>query len=171
MKKFSRRAFGSTFTKGLSGMVLLGSSAAACNSKTVQAKTTATKPAKKLGIALVGLGSYSTRQLGPSLLETAYCHLTGIVTGTPEKEKIWANKYNIAQEHIYNYNNFDNIINDDAIDIVYVVLPNSMHADFSIRAAKAGKHVICEKPMAVSTEECQAIICLLYTSPSPRDRG
>ncbi len=139
-------------------MVLLGGTAAACSSKTVQAKTVVKQSRKKLGIALVGLGSYSTYQLAPGLLETEYCKLAGIVTGTPEKEQIWADKYNISKEHIYNYNNFDNIINDDAIDIVYVVLPNSMHADFSIRAAKAGKHVICEKPMAVSTEECQAII-------------
>jgi len=139
-------------------MVLLGGTAAACSSKTVQAKTVVKQSRKKLGIALVGLGSYSTYQLAPGLLETEYCKLAGIVTGTPEKEQIWADKYNLPKEHIYNYNNFDNIINDDAIDIVYVVLPNSMHADFSIRAAKAGKHVICEKPMAVSTEECQAII-------------
>ena len=139
-------------------MVLLSGTASACNSKTVQAKTTAIKPSEKLGIALVGLGSYSTHQLAPGLLETDYCRLSAIVTGTPEKEQIWADKYQLSKEHIYNYNNFDNIINDDAIDIVYVVLPNSMHADFCIRAAKAGKHVICEKPMAVSTEECRAII-------------
>ncbi len=68
------------------------------------------------------------------------------------------NKYNIPRENVYNYENFDEIVNNDAINIVYVVLPNSMHADFSIRAAKAGKHVICEKPMAVSVAECDAII-------------
>lgn len=111
-----------------------------------------------LGIALVGLGSYSTNQLAPSLLETEHCHLAGIVTGTPSKETKWANKYNIPQSNIYNYDNFDNISENEDIDIVYVVLPNSMHAEFSIRAAKAGKHVICEKPMAVSVEECDAII-------------
>ena len=113
---------------------------------------------QKLGIALVGLGSYSEYQLAPSLQETQYCQLTGIVTGTPAKAKTWAEKYDLPQENIYNYENFDEIANNDAIDIVYVVLPNSMHAEFSIRAAKAGKHVICEKPMAVSVEECDAII-------------
>jgi glucose-fructose oxidoreductase len=67
-------------------------------------------------------------------------------------------EYNIPKANVYNYENFDEIAKNDAIDIVYVVLPNSMHAEFCIRAAKAGKHVICEKPMAVSVAECDAII-------------
>ncbi len=157
MKKLSRRDFNSTLTKGLGSFALLGSTTAACSQPTTAA-TVVNKDQKKLGIALVGLGSYSTHQLAPALLETDYCRLAAIVTGTPEKEQVWANKYQLPKEHIYNYNNFDTIINDTAVDIVYVVLPNSMHADFCIRAAKAGKHVICEKPMAINTEECQAII-------------
>ncbi|WP_235297399.1 Gfo/Idh/MocA family protein [Portibacter marinus] len=113
---------------------------------------------KGLGIALVGLGSYSSGQLAPALQETSECHLAGIVTGTPAKEKQWAQQYDIPQKNIYNYQNFDDIKDNDDIDIVYVVLPNAMHAEFSIRAAKAGKHVICEKPMAMNVEECDAII-------------
>jgi len=112
----------------------------------------------KLGIALVGLGGYSTYQLGPALLETKHCYLAGIVTGTPAKEKVWPAKYNIPDKNIYNYNNFDNIAGNPDIDIVYVVLPIALHKEFTIRAAKAGKHVICEKPMAVSTAECQEMI-------------
>ncbi|WP_179006543.1 Gfo/Idh/MocA family protein [Winogradskyella forsetii] len=110
---------------------------------------------EKLGIALVGLGSYSKGQLAPALLETKHCYLAGIVTGTKEKESIWAEKYNIKKENIYNY---DDIIHNDDIDIIYVVLPNSMHAEFTIRAANAGKHVICEKPMATSVEDCKKMI-------------
>jgi glucose-fructose oxidoreductase len=113
---------------------------------------------EKLGIALVGLGRYSTYQLAPALLDTEYCHLAGIVTGTPEKEDIWSKKYNIPTTNIYNYENFDSIKDNPDIDIVYVVLPNAMHADFCIRAANAGKHVICEKPMAMNVEECDAIM-------------
>ncbi|MFI1743526.1 Gfo/Idh/MocA family protein [Thalassobellus sediminis] len=113
---------------------------------------------KKLGIALVGLGNYSKGQLGPALLETEHCYLAGIVTGTKEKESIWADTYNIKKENIYNYDNFDTIATNDDIDIVYVVLPNSMHAEFTIRAAKAGKHVICEKPMATSVKDCEKMI-------------
>lgn len=116
------------------------------------------KSDKKLGVALVGLGSYSEYQLAPALQNAKHCYLAGIVTGTPAKEVAWSEKYGIAKSHIYNYENFDTIANNKDIDIVYVVLPNSMHADFSIRAARAGKHVICEKPMAMNVEECDAII-------------
>ena len=113
---------------------------------------------KKLGVALVGLGNYSTRQLAPALLQTNLCQLKGIVTGSPEKAEKWAKEYNIPKENIYNYANFDYIKNNKDIDIVYVVLPNSMHAEFTIRAAKARKHVICEKPMAMNVQECRAMI-------------
>lgn len=113
---------------------------------------------KKLGVALVGLGSYSTYQLAPALQDTQHCYLAGVVTGTPVKEKQWADKYGISTDNIYNYDNFDAIADNDDIDIVYVVLPNAMHAEFCIRAAKAGKHVICEKPMAISVKECDDII-------------
>lgn len=67
------------------------------------------KPKDKLGIALVGLGSYSTYELAPALQETKNCYLAGIVTRTPAKEKIWADEYNIPQKNIYNYKNFDGI--------------------------------------------------------------
>jgi hypothetical protein len=104
---------------------------------------------KELGVALVGLGKYSTEQLAPALQETSRCKLKGIVTGTPEKAQEWKRKYNLSEKNIYNYENFDTIKDNPDIDVVYVVLPNSMHAEYTIRAAKAGKHVICEKPMAV----------------------
>jgi len=113
---------------------------------------------KKLGVALVGLGYYSTDVLAPALQETKNCYLAGIVTGTPAKEKIWMEKYNIPRQNVYNYQTFDRIADNDAIDIIYVVLPNSMHAEYTIRAAEAGKHVICEKPMALSVAECQSMI-------------
>ncbi len=116
------------------------------------------KPAKKLGVALVGLGGYSTGQLGPALQETKYCALTGVVTGTPAKEKKWADQYGIPQKNIYNYKNFDTMADNPDIDIIYVVLPNAMHAEYTIRAAQAGKHVICEKPMAMNVAECRQMI-------------
>tara|TARA_R110002051_G_scaffold165130_2_gene235920 strand:+ start:41466 stop:42602 length:1137 start_codon:yes stop_codon:yes gene_type:complete len=151
MKHITRRTFNSLTTKGLLGSTLLGSI------PFVKGFTAGQKN-KKLGIALVGLGSYSTYQLAPSLLETEYCYLAGIVTGAKEKEALWQEKYNIPNKNVYKYDNFDTIVNNEEIDVVYVVLPNSMHADFCIRAAKAGKHVICEKPMAISVAECDAII-------------
>jgi predicted dehydrogenase len=113
---------------------------------------------KKLGVALVGLGNYSNYELAPALKETSLCYLSGIVTGTPAKAERWKNLYNIPEKNIYNYQNFDEIVDNKSIDIVYVVLPNSMHYEFVIRAAKAGKHVFCEKPMALSVKECDEMI-------------
>ncbi|MFY0653580.1 MAG: Gfo/Idh/MocA family oxidoreductase [Cyclobacteriaceae bacterium] len=113
---------------------------------------------KKLGVALVGLGNYAGGQLAPALLETQNCYLAGIVTGTKSKEEEWMKKYNIPKENVYNYDNYDDIKNNKDIDIIYVVLPNSMHAEYTIRGANAGKHMLCEKPMAVSVEECQQMI-------------
>ena len=113
---------------------------------------------EKLGIALVGLGYYSTDLLAPALQLTEKCYLAGIVTGTPEKAQSWKSKYNIPEKNIYNYQNFDKIADNPDIDIVYVVLPPSMHREFVVRAAKAGKHVFCEKPMAPSVADCEAMI-------------
>ncbi|RMG25113.1 MAG: gfo/Idh/MocA family oxidoreductase [Bacteroidetes bacterium] len=113
---------------------------------------------KKLGVALVGLGSYSTHKLAPAFAHTQYCRLAGIVTGTPDKAKKWREQYGIPQKNIYDYHNFDRIAENPDIDIVYVVLPNAMHADYVIRAARAGKHVICEKPFDVSVKKAAAAV-------------
>ncbi|MBO3270633.1 Gfo/Idh/MocA family protein [Hymenobacter defluvii] len=113
---------------------------------------------RKLGIALVGLGGYSKGQLAPALQETKNCYLAGIVTGSPEKVPEWRQKYNIPEKNVYSYETFDQIKNNPAIDIVYVVLPNALHAEYVVRAAKAGKHVICEKPMATSAADCRRMI-------------
>lgn len=116
------------------------------------------RPQRKLGVALVGLGYYSTDQLAPALQETSHCELRGIVTGSPEKIPEWQEKYGIKDANVYNYDNMDTIADNDDIDVVYVVLPVSMHAEYSIRAANAGKHVWCEKPMAKTAQECHDII-------------
>lgn len=112
----------------------------------------------RLGVALVGLGYYSTDLLAPALQQTKNCYLAGIVTGTPSKAETWKQKYNIPEKNIYNYQNFDQIANNPDIDVVYVVLPPSMHKEYVIRAANAGKHVWCEKPMAITAQECQEMI-------------
>src|SRR3981081_1859924 len=104
----------------------------------------------KLGVALVGLGYYSTDLLAPALQQTTNCYLAGIVTGTPSKAETWKKKYNIPDKNIYNYQTFDQLANNDDIDVVYVVLPPSMHKEYVIRAANAGKHAWCEKPMAIT---------------------
>lgn len=116
------------------------------------------KKKDKLGVALVGLGYYSTDLLAPALQQTKNCYLAGIVTGTPAKAEAWKKQYRIPDKNVYNYETFDQIANNDDIDVVYVVLPPSMHKEYVIRAANAGKHVWCEKPMAITAAECQAMI-------------
>jgi glucose-fructose oxidoreductase len=112
----------------------------------------------KLGVALVGLGYYSTDLLAPALQQTKHCYLAGIVTGTAAKASAWKEKYHIPEKNIYNYDNFDTIAGNPDIDVVYVVLPPSMHKEYVIRAARAGKEVWCEKPMAINVAECQEMI-------------
>jgi glucose-fructose oxidoreductase len=113
---------------------------------------------RKLGVALVGLGYYSTDLLAPALQLTQHCSLVGIVTGTPSKAEKWKQQHNIPDKNIYNYDNFSSLANNPAIDVVYIVLPPSMHAEYTIKAANAGKHVWCEKPMAMTAAECQSMI-------------
>ena len=112
----------------------------------------------RLGIALVGLGYYSTDLLAPALQQTKQCYLAGIVTGTPAKAEAWKARHNIPDKNIYNYQSFDQIANNDDIDVVYIVLPPSMHKEYVIKAANAGKHVWCEKPMAMTEKECREMI-------------
>ena len=112
---------------------------------------------KKLNIALCGLGRYAG-YLAEGIQTAQYCRVAGIVTGTPAKAEDWKKRYGIPVANVYNYQNFDTIANNKDIDLVYVVLPNSMHKEFAIRAARAGKHVIVEKPMAITAEDCQEMI-------------
>ncbi len=113
---------------------------------------------KKLGVALVGLGYYSTDLLAPALQLTEHCELRGIVTGSPEKIPIWQKRYGIKDANVYNYENMHQIANNNDIDVIYIVLPTGLHAKYAIKAANSGKHVWCEKPMARTAEECQKII-------------
>ncbi len=113
---------------------------------------------RKLGFALVGLGSLSTRQLAPALQKTKNCRLAGIVTGTPEKAGQWKSQYGIPDDAVYSYATMARMEHNPDIDVAYVVTPNALHAEHTIVAARAGKHVLCEKPMEVSPEKCEAMI-------------
>lgn len=112
----------------------------------------------KMGIALVGLGNYSTQQLGPALRHTELCELRGVVTGDASKGKSWSTEYGFPDDHVYSYDNFEAIRDNEAIDIIYIVLPNFLHHEYTIRALKAGKHVICEKPMAITTHDAKEMV-------------
>jgi predicted dehydrogenase len=110
-----------------------------------------------LRVAIMGLGSYGTR-VAEAMQACTKARLVGVVSGTPAKITAWQSKYNIPAKNCYNYNNFDSIKDNPDIDAVYVITPNALHHDHVIRAARAGKHVICEKPMAISVKEGQEMV-------------
>jgi len=149
---FTRRDFLASFTTG-SAALLAGLGSTSC------ARAGPPLPGgRKLGIALVGLGYYSSDLLAPALRETRLCRLAGIVTGSPAKAERWKHLYDIPASHVYDYATMDRIADNPDIDIVYVVTPHGLHAEHAIRAAKAGKHVICEEPMALNVADCDAMI-------------
>lgn len=113
---------------------------------------------QKLGFAIVGIGKLSMGQLIPGLKKTRGAKLSALVSGDPEKAKRVGAENGVAADALYSYADFDRIARDPRIDVVYIVLPNSMHAEYTIRALKAGKHVLCEKPMATSAKDCEAMI-------------
>lgn len=115
---------------------------------------------RKLGIALVGLGGYSTGQLGPALRQTKFCRLAGVVTGSPEKGRAWAKDYGFPEKNVYGYDAMARLADNPDIDIVYVVTPNALHAEHCIAAAKAGKHVISEKPFTTTVAEAEAVLAV-----------
>ncbi|GEO06671.1 glucose-fructose oxidoreductase [Adhaeribacter aerolatus] len=112
---------------------------------------------KVLRVAIMGLGSYGTR-VADAMQACKRAKLVGAISGTPAKLKDWQSKYNIPAKNCYNYENFDQIKNNRDIDAVYVITPNALHRDQVIRVAKAGKHAICEKPMAINAKEGQEMV-------------
>lgn len=110
-----------------------------------------------LRVALMGLGSYAER-VAEAMQSSKRARLTGLISGTPSKLQEWGTKFGVAEKHRYNYENFDRIKDDPDIDAVYIITPNALHRDQAIRVARAGKHVICEKPMAVNAREGQDMV-------------
>jgi predicted dehydrogenase len=116
------------------------------------------QPQQRVRFAAVGLGDISEIFI-KACAESSGCKVTALVTGHAEqKAPKYERLYGISPKAVYNYENYDEIVHNPDIDAVYIGLPNSMHAEYTIRAAKAGKHVLCEKPMAVSSAECRQMI-------------
>lgn len=110
-----------------------------------------------LRVAIMGLGSYGTR-VAEAMQSSRRARITGVISGTPSKISDWQKKYDIPEKNCYNYENFDRIKNNKEIDAVYIITPNGLHKDQAIRVARAGKHVICEKPMAVNAAEGREMV-------------
>lgn len=113
---------------------------------------------KRVGYAILGLGELTLGQIMEAFGACKYSKPVALVSGDAAKAQKVAMQYDIPQKNIYNYQNFDNIKNNPEIDAVYIVLPNSMHEEFVVKAAKAGKHVLCEKPMTTSSKSAERMI-------------
>lgn len=126
------------------------------SSGATQANTT--MPNRKLGFAICGLGGLAEHQIMPAFAKTQHCRLTGLITGTPAKREKFGKLYGIPESSIYSYDDMQRMADNPDIDVVYVVTPNALHAEHTIKAVQAGKHVFCEKPMDISVERCQQMI-------------
>lgn len=121
------------------------------------AEISSARPAQKLRVAIMGLGSYGTR-VAEAMKTCTSAELVGIVTGSPEKIPVWKSKYNIPDKNVYNYETIGQMKNNPDIDAVYVITPNSLHHKHVMQVAAAGKHAICEKPMADTAQHAQQMI-------------
>ena len=148
----SRRDFLEKIAVSTIGLPFLSFSSAACAEH-----TTGVADGQVLRVAIMGLGGYGSR-VAEAMESCTRAKLVGVISGTPSKIKKWQTKYNIPEKNCYNYENFDNIKNNPDIDAVYVITPNGLHKEQAIRVAKAGKHVISEKPMAVNASEAQEMV-------------
>lgn len=110
----------------------------------------------KIRYAVVGAGWISQIAFLPGAAQTGNSIVTAIVSGNPDRARELADFHGV--EHVYPYERYDEMLASGRVDAVYIALPNSMHADYAIRAARAGVHALVEKPLAVSVEECEAMI-------------
>src|SRR5579875_2627663 len=115
-------------------------------------------PDQRIGFAIVGVGRLSIDQILPAFGRSKLCKPVALVSGSPDKAQKIAAQYGIRQSSIYSYNNFEQLAQNREVKVVYIVLPNSMHAEYTVRAAKIGKHVLSEKPMATSVADCEKMI-------------
>ncbi len=111
---------------------------------------------KKVRYAVVGLGWIAQEVVLPAFKNTKNSELAALVTEDPKKAEELAKKYDVSQT--LGYDGYDNLLHGGSIDAVYIALPNSMHKDYTLRAARAHVHVLCEKPMADTVAECEEMI-------------
>jgi predicted dehydrogenase len=113
---------------------------------------------RKVGWAIVGLGELALEEVMPAFREARLSEPVALVSGHPEKARKVAEVYGIDPKNIYDYQSYDHLAENNRVEVIYIILPNSMHAEYTLRGFKAGKHVLCEKPMAVSVEEGERMV-------------
>jgi predicted dehydrogenase len=155
-KEISRRGFLGKVGQGLAAATAAGTLLKSASAE--QGLVVPDPPGKKLGWAIVGLGNLSIYEILPAFAECEKSKPVAFVSGHPDKANKLAARYGISPKNIYNYQNYDTIKDNPEVDVIYIVLPNSMHAEYTIRGFQAGKHVLTEKPMAATPDDCQKMI-------------
>lgn len=117
-----------------------------------------TPPKKTVGFAIVGLGELAIEEIMPAFAHAKLARPVALVSGHRDKAQRVAATYGIPDNAIYDYASYDKLADNPNVEAIYIVLPNTMHAEFTIRGVKAGKHVLCEKPMSVSVPEGERMI-------------
>jgi predicted dehydrogenase len=115
-------------------------------------------PAERVGFAVVGLGRLSLEEILPAFGAAKKARLVAVMSQTPAKARAVGAQYGIAAENIFGYGDWDRIAAKPDIKAVYIVTPNARHRDDVLAAAQAGKHVLCEKPMATGSAEARAMV-------------
>lgn len=154
-KEITRRGFITKMSKGLAGVNFAGALLKDASALQVAVPD---PPGKKLGWAIVGLGNLAIHEILPAFAKCEKSKVTAFVSGHPDKANKLALRYGVNPKNIYNYQNYDHIKDNPEVDVIYVVLPNGMHAEYTVRGLAAGKHVLTEKPMANTPAECQQMI-------------
>ena len=144
------------------GLMGLGAGAALALGTRALAQTGGARQGERakdsVGVAIVGIGLLSVGQLLPALTKTKKAHLAALVSGDPAKAKRTAAQYGLSEKAIYSYETYDRLADNPDVELVYVVLPNNMHREYTERAFKAGKHVLCEKPLANTVADAEAMV-------------
>ena len=144
---------------GASGEVVRGEPPNRLVGRPAEVETELPQPlARKVGWAVAGLGNFATSYQIPALGRARYSRLAGLVSGNRDKALEIARRTGVEEGSVYSYDTFDGIRDNPEVEVVYVVTPNSLHRDLVVRAFEAGKHVMVEKPMAASSEDCEAMI-------------
>jgi predicted dehydrogenase len=140
------------------GQGLAAASAFGAMARRAFAQTVPEPPGRKAGWAIVGLGSLAINQILPAFAKCEKSRVVALVSGHPDKAQKLAARYGVSPKSLYDYQSYDALKDNPEVDVIYIVLPNSMHAEYTIRGHQAGKHVLSEKPMATSPADGQAMI-------------
>ena len=119
-------------------------------------------PDQRVGFALVGLGHLTLAEILPAFGQCKHAKPVALVSGDADKMAQAARQYGIKASSCYSYQTYDQLKDNPEVQVIYLVLPNSMHHEFTLRGARAGKHVLCEKPMATSVQECEEMIAACH---------